>query len=125
MAPTHLVRGTVPPDSPLRSLAGRAITAPACGLREVADRIIEMRALRMDPAVMPAPRPVPWTGMAVTITGGIIIAVVGAIEAILDGRTTHAGVYAAAMLLLGASLFPVLTHLEMDQEIECEQEPGR
>jgi hypothetical protein len=115
MATTHLVRGTVPEDSPLRRLAGRTITVAVGSLPEAAVRILEMRSARIDPVVVPAPRPVPWTGIALGITAGIIAAVAAACTAILTGHTEAAWVAAGAMLLLAVALFPVLTHLEMDQ----------
>ncbi|TDC42104.1 hypothetical protein [Micromonospora sp. KC213] len=114
MLPAHHVCGYVPPDSPLRALAGRIITLPACGLQQLAERIRELRRAGVRPFVLAVPRPVQWTRIAVALTAGVLAELVAALAAILAGRTTSAWVAATAMVLLGVALFPVLTHLEMD-----------
>lgn len=43
MPTTHLICGTVPPDSPLRRLAGRTVSLPATNLGQIAARIAEAR----------------------------------------------------------------------------------
>ncbi|MBM0275309.1 hypothetical protein [Micromonospora tarensis] len=115
--PTHLVRGHVPPDSPLRRLAGRTVTTPVEGLAQLAGRVDELRRLGAEPIVMAAPRSIPWTPIAFTLAGGVLVAVAAAIEAILTGHTATAWIAACAMVLLGVALFPVLTQQEMDQEV--------
>ncbi|RLK13344.1 hypothetical protein DER29_4362 [Micromonospora sp. M71_S20] len=112
MTTTHLLRGQVPKDSPLRALAGRIVTVPARSLAELAERIRELRQAGVQPVVLAAPRPVPWTGIAWALTGGVLASLVAALTAILTDHTTTAWVAAGAMVLLGVSLFPVLTHLE-------------
>lgn len=114
MPTSHLVRATVPEDSPLRTLAGRTVTAPASSLPEVAVRIAEMRRAGLDPVVVPVARPMPWTRIAVTLAAAVLAAMTAAIAAILTGHHTSAWIAAGAMVLLGLGLFPVLTHLEMD-----------
>ncbi|TDC81919.1 hypothetical protein E1193_13535 [Micromonospora sp. KC606] len=114
MTTPHLIRGTVPPDSPLRQLAGRTATLPAEDLPQLAERVREMRRANIDPVVLPARR-IPWTPIAVTVAAGVLAAAVNALAAILDGRTGAALGAAAAMVLLGIALFPILTHLEMDR----------
>lgn len=114
MTTTHHVCGYVPPDSPLRTLAGRVITLPARGLQQLAQRIGELRAAGARPFVVAVPRRVQWTRIAVTLTAGVLGALVAALAAILTGHTTSAWVAASAMILLGVALFPVLTHLESD-----------
>ncbi|MEU4594389.1 hypothetical protein [Micromonospora aurantiaca (nom. illeg.)] len=114
MPATHHVCGYVPPDSPLRALAGRIITLPARGLQELAERVRELRAAGARPFVLAVPRPVNWTRIAVALTAGVLADLVAALAAILTGATTAAWVAATAMILLGISLFPVLTHLEAE-----------
>ncbi|WP_431728258.1 hypothetical protein [Verrucosispora sp. TAA-831] len=109
----HLIRGTVPPDSPARALAGRTVTVPATDLPAVATRVAEMRAARIDPVVLPA-RYVPWTPIALTLASAVLGALVAALAAILAGETGIAWAAAGAMVLLGLGLFPVLAHQEMD-----------
>lgn len=115
MATTHLVRGTVPADSPMRRLAGRTITIPAAGLRQLAERVRQFRQAGAQPVVLALPRSVPWTGIAWTLTGGVLAALIAALTAILHGHTEAAWTAAGAMVLLGIALFPTLTHLELDQ----------
>jgi len=117
MARTHLVRGYVPPGAPLRHLAGRMVTVPVEGLAQLAGRVNELRRLGAEPVVMAAPRAIPWTPIAFTLAGGVLGALVTAIEAILAGDAVGSCVAACAMVLLGVALFPVLTQLEMDQEV--------
>ncbi|SBT63909.1 hypothetical protein GA0070622_0877 [Micromonospora sediminicola] len=114
MAPTHHVCGYVPPDSPLRALAGRIITLPARGLQQLAQRVRELRAAGARPFVLAVPRRVNWTRIAVAVTAGVLAELVAALAAILTGHTMAAWAAAAAMVLLGLSLFPVLTHLEAE-----------
>ncbi|MEU4777451.1 hypothetical protein [Micromonospora sp. NPDC023633] len=114
MPTTHLIRGHVPADSPLRALAGRTVTVPAGTLPELAERVRELRQAGIQPVVVAAPRRVPWTTIAWTLTGGVLASLVAALTAILTGHTTTAWVAAGAMVLLGVALFPTLTHLEMD-----------
>ncbi|MGJ3228935.1 hypothetical protein ACQEUV_26800 [Micromonospora aurantiaca (nom. illeg.)] len=116
MPATHHVCGYVPPNSPLRALAGRIITLPARGLQQLAERIRELRAAGARPFVVAVPRPVNWTGIALALTAGVLAELVAALAAILTGHTTSAWAAAAGMLLLGISLFPVLTHLEAENE---------
>jgi hypothetical protein len=115
--PTHLVRGYVPPDSSLRHLAGRMVTAPAEGLGQLAGRVRELREAGAKPVVIAAPRSIPWTPLAVAVTAAVLGALATALTAILNGHTTTAWVAAAAMVLLGIALFPILTQQEMDQEV--------
>lgn len=115
MPTTHLIRGQVPPDSPLRALAGRTITVPAAGLAQLALRVREMRAAGVDPVVVAAPRRVPWTPVALALAGAVLAATITALTAILTGRHTTAWAAAGAMVLLGIALLPTLTHLEMDR----------
>lgn len=114
MATTHLVRGHVPPDSPLRHLAGRTVTVPVEGLGQLTGRFNELRAAGAEPVVVAAPRPVPWTPLAVTLAAAVLAAMATALTAILTGHTAIAWVAATAMVLLGVALFPVLTQQEMD-----------
>ncbi|OKI47248.1 hypothetical protein [Micromonospora sp. CB01531] len=114
MTPTHHVCGYIPPGSPLRALAGRIITLPANGLQQLYERIGQLRAAGARPFVLAVPRPVNWTRIAVALTAGVLADLVAALAAILTGHTTSAWVAAAGMVLLGISLFPVLTHLEKD-----------
>ncbi|WKU03769.1 hypothetical protein [Micromonospora sp. HUAS LYJ1] len=114
MTTTHRVRGEVPPDSPLKALAGRTVTMPAESLEQLAGRVREMRQARIDPVVLPARR-IPWTPIAVALTASIIADVIAAILAIINGSELVAGIAAAGMVLAGITLFPVLTHLEMDR----------
>lgn len=114
MTTTHHVCGYVPPDSPMRALAGRIITLPASGLQQLAQRVCELRAAGARPFVLAVPRQVNWTRIAVALTAGVLVALVAALAAILTGHTTSAWIASAAMILLGVALFPVLTHLEMD-----------
>ena len=114
MTTSHYVRGEVPPDSPLRALAGRTVTLPADGLPQLATRVRELRRANIDPVVLPA-RYVPWTPIALGLAVGVLAAVGTALAAILTGHPTVAWVAAGAMVLLGIALFPVLTHLEMDR----------
>ncbi|MEU5945154.1 hypothetical protein ABZ793_06275 [Micromonospora sp. NPDC047465] len=115
MPTTHLIRGHVPEDSPLRALAGRIVTMPARSLAELAERVRELRQAGVQPVVLAAPRRVPWTPIAWALTGGVLASLITALAAILTDHTTTAWVAAGAMVLLGIALFPVLTHLEMDR----------
>ncbi|OKI52839.1 hypothetical protein [Micromonospora sp. CB01531] len=114
MTTTHLIRGHVPADSPLRQLAGRTVTLPAKSLQQLAERVREMRRAGIQPIVMAAPRPWPWTRIAFALTGAVLAATITALVAILTGHHSTAWVAAGAMVLLGIALFPVLTHQEMD-----------
>ncbi|MFC4146632.1 hypothetical protein ACFO0M_10225 [Micromonospora mangrovi] len=114
MTTTHLIRGQVPPDSPLRALAGRTVTTPASDVTELAGRVRELRLANIDPVILPARR-VPWTPIAVTLAAGVLAAVATALAALLAGHPAVAWTAAGAMVLLGVALFPVLTHLEMDR----------
>lgn len=113
MTTTHQIRGQVPADSPARALRGRDVHLPAGTLAQLVHRWREMRVARVDPVIVPA-RYVPWTRIAVALAGAVLAAVATALTAILTGHTTTAWAAAGAMVLLGVSLFPVLTHLEMD-----------
>lgn len=115
MTTTHLIRGHVPTDSPLRSLAGRTVTVPAGSLQQIAERVREMRRAGIHPVVLAAPRPVPWTPIALALAGAVLAALCAALAAILTGHTGLAWVAACAMVLLGVALFPILTHQEMDR----------
>ena len=114
MPPTHLIRGHVPADSPLRALAGRTITVPAGTLPELAERVRELRQAGIQPVVVAAPRRMPWTPIAWALTGGVLAALITALAALLTDHTGTAWAAAGAMVLLGIALFPTLTHLEMD-----------
>ncbi|MFY1658593.1 hypothetical protein [Micromonospora sp. WMMD1274] len=114
MPPTHHVCGYIPPNSPTRALAGHVVTLPAHGLAQLADRIGELRTAGARPFVVAVPRPVNWTRIAVALTAGVLAELVAALAAILTGHHTSALVAAGGMLLLGLSLFPVLTHLEAE-----------
>ncbi|MCT2280382.1 hypothetical protein [Micromonospora chalcea] len=114
MTTSHYVRGQVPPDSPLRALAGRTVTLPAADLPQLADRVRELRRANVDPVVLPA-RYVPWTPIALSLAAGVLAAVATALAAILTGHPALAWAAAGAMVLLGVALFPVLTHQEMDR----------
>lgn len=114
MTPVYRVAGTLPADSPLRALAGHTITLPARDRADAARRAAELVQAGAEPVVWSA-RPVPWTPIALGLASAVIAAVVAAIIAILDGHELLTGVSAAAMLVAGLALFPVLTHLEMDR----------
>lgn len=114
MPTTHLVRGHVPPNSPLRRLAGRTVTLHAEGLPQMAARVQEMRRAGIQPLVLAAPRRVPWTPLALALAGAVLSAAIAALAAILTHHTASAWAAAGAMVLLGIALFPVLTQQEMD-----------
>lgn len=116
MTTTHLIRGHVPPDSPLRHLAGRTVTLPAGTLPELADRVRELRAAGATPVVLAVPRPMPWTGIALALTGAVLAELVAALHAILTNDPDTAWTAAGAMLLLGIAIFPVLTRIEMESD---------
>ncbi|MEU5950530.1 hypothetical protein ABZ793_34015 [Micromonospora sp. NPDC047465] len=115
MPTTHLIRGHVPEDSPLRALTGRIVTMPARSLAELAERVRELRQAGIRPIVLAVPRRVPWTPIAWALTGGVLAALITALVAILTGHTGAAWTAAGAMVLLAVALFPTLTHLEMDR----------
>ena len=115
MPPTHHVCGYVPPDSPLRALAGSVVRLPARGLHQLVERVRELRQAGVQPVVLAAPRPVPWTAITWSLVGGVLASLVAAIAAILTHHTTSAWIAAGAMVLCGVALFPALTHLEMDR----------
>lgn len=114
MTTTHLVRGHVPPDSPLTALAGRTVTMPAGDLPQLAERVREMRRANIDPVVLPARR-VPWTGILIAGSGLILVDVAVTLASILTGHTLIAWLAAGAGIILGALLIPVCIHLEMDR----------
>lgn len=116
MTTTHLIRGYVPSDSPLRHLAGRTVTLPAEDLPQLAERVRQLRQAGAEPVVLPVPRPVPWTGIALALAGAVLAELVVALHAILTNDPTTAWTAAGAMLLLGIALFPVLTHAEMEMD---------
>lgn len=114
MTTTHRVQGTVPPDSPLQTMAGRTVTMPAESLPELVARVAEMRRARIAPVILPA-RYVPWTPLALALATAVLGALVAAFTAILTHHPAVAWVAAGAMVLLGLGLFPILAHLEMDR----------
>ncbi|WP_036374340.1 hypothetical protein [Micromonospora sp. ATCC 39149] len=114
MTALYRVAGTLPPDSPLRRLAGRTITLPARTQDDADRRADELRQAGAVPVVWSL-RPVPWTPIALGLAAVVLGALAAAITAILNGHELLAGVSAAAMLVAGLALFPALAHLEMDR----------
>ncbi|MFI1197673.1 hypothetical protein ACH4T9_31055 [Micromonospora sp. NPDC020750] len=53
MTAPYRVTGTVPPDSPLRRLAGRDIAIPAADLGQVIHRVAEARRAGIRPLTRP------------------------------------------------------------------------
>ncbi|GGM14442.1 hypothetical protein [Micromonospora yangpuensis] len=109
------VAGTLPPDSPLRRLAGHTVTLPARDRATADRRAAELRQAGAVPVVWQV-RPVPWTWIAWNLTGVVLGALAAAITAVLAGDHATAILATAAMVAAGLALFPVLTHHEMESQ---------
>ncbi|MGX4657123.1 hypothetical protein ACWCHM_26240 [Micromonospora sp. SCSIO 07396] len=114
MTTTYYVRGQVPQDSPLQALAGRTVTLPAAGPIEAAVRAAELATVHADPVIVPA-RYVPWTPIALGLTGAIVAALAATLTAASTGHDLAFWVAAGTVAALAAALVTVLVHLEMDR----------
>ncbi|MEW2442766.1 hypothetical protein [Micromonospora marina] len=114
MTTSHYVRGEVPPDSPLRALAGRTVTLPAADLPQLATRVRELRRADIDPVVLPV-RYVPWTPVLLAGAGLVLVDVATVLAAILIGHTLIAWTAAGVGVVLGLLLLLACLHMEMDR----------
>lgn len=114
MTAPYRVSGTVPPDSPLRALTGRTVTAPAETLEEMVQRIAEMRAAGIEP-VVERPVSVRWRRLAAAATGAVIAGVINCMRGLLTDQADLVWIGAILIVVAGAALFPILAHLEMEE----------